>query len=72
MFEKKLRKIVEIRQEQYQFAAGKGTTDVIFILRQLQENYLENDKVLYLVFLDLEKAFHRVPRVLIESSLRRK
>ena len=43
-----------------------------FILRQLQEKYLENDKELYLVFVDLEKVFDRVPRVLIESSLRRK
>ena len=32
---------------------------------------MENDKELYLVFVDLEKAFDRV-RVLIESSLRRK
>ena len=67
-----MRKIVEIREEQYGFVAGKGTTDAIFILRQLQEKYLENDKELYLVFVDLEKAFDRVPRVLIESSLRRK
>ena len=35
----------------------KGTIDAIFILRQLQEKYLENDKELYLVFVDLEKAF---------------
>ena len=45
------------------------TTDMIFILRQLQEKYLKNDKELYLVFVNLEKAFDRVLRVLIESSL---
>ena len=59
-------------QIQYVFVACKGTIDAIFILRQLQEKYLENDKELYLVFVDLKKAFDRVPRVLIESSLRRK
>ena len=72
VFEKRLRKMVEIREEQYGFVAGKGTIDAIFILRQLQEKYLENDKELYFVFVDLEKAFGRIPRVLIESSLRRK
>ena len=61
-----------IREEQYEFVAGKGTTDAIFILRQLQEKYLENDKELYLVFTDLQKAFDRVPRVLIGRYLRRK
>ena len=64
--------MVEIREDQYGFVADKGTTEVIFILKQLQEKYMENDKELYLVFVDLEKAFDRVPRVLIESSLRRK
>ena len=72
VFEKRLRKMVEIREDQYGFVAGKETVDAIFILRQFQEKYLENDKELYLVFVDLEKAFDRVPRVLIESSLRRK
>ena len=64
--------MVEIRKEEYGFVAGKGTFDAIFILRQLQEKYLENDKELYLVFVDLEKAFDRVLRVLIANSLRRK
>ena len=38
----------------------------------LQEKYLENDKELYLVFVDLQKTFDRVPIMLIESSQRRK
>ena len=40
VFKKRLRKMVEIREEQYRFVAGKGTIDAIFILRQLQEKYL--------------------------------
>ena len=32
VFEKRLRKMVEIREERYGFVAGKGTIDVIFIL----------------------------------------
>ena len=64
--------MVEIREEQYGFVAGKGTIDAIFILRQLQEKYLENEKELYLVLVDLKKAFDRMPKVLNESSLRRK
>ena len=63
--EKRLRKMVEVREEQYGFVAGIGTIDMIFILKKLQEKYLENDKKLYLVFVDLEKAFDRVLRVII-------
>ena len=55
--QEKIEKMVEIREEQYGFVAGIWTADVIFILRQLQEKYLENDKDLYLVFVDLEKVF---------------
>ena len=68
VFEKRLRKMVEIREDQYGFVAGKVSIDAIFVLRQLQEKYLEHDKELYLVFVDLEKAFDRVPRVLIEEE----
>ena len=47
------------------FMQGRGTTDAIFILRQLQEKHLVAGKPLYLAFIDLEKAFDRVPREVI-------
>ena len=36
---------------------GKGTTDVIFIMRQVQEEHQAKKKRLYYAFVDLEKAF---------------
>ena len=36
--------------------SGRGTTDAIFIVRQLQEKHLAANKPLYMAFVDLEKA----------------
>ena len=44
------------------FMKGKGTTDAIFMARQMQENFRVKGKKLYFGFVDLEKAFDRVPR----------
>ena len=41
---------------------GKGTTDAIFTVRQMQKNFTVKGKTLYFSFVDLEKAFDRVPR----------
>ena len=57
----KLRKIVNIHEMQFGFMPGKSTVDAIFITRQVQENFLEGNRKLYWCFVDLEKAFHRVP-----------
>ena len=46
---------------QFEFMKGKGTTDVIFTVRQMQENFRVKGKQLYVGFVDLEKAFDRVP-----------
>jgi len=37
-------------------------TDAIFIVRQMQEKFRAKGKKLYFGFVDLEKAFGRVPR----------
>jgi len=34
---------------------GKGTTDVIFVVRQMQEKFRAEGKKLYFGFVDLEK-----------------
>ena len=69
--EKLLREQVQIDEMQFGFMPGRGTIDAIFILRQLQEKYLAKKKTLYFAFVDLEKAFDRVPREIVWWALRK-
>ena len=39
------------------FMPGKGTTDVIFIMRKVEEKHQARKKNLYYAFVDLEKEF---------------
>ena len=71
ILEGRLRRITKIDECQFGFQQGKSTTDAIFILRQVQEKYKAKRKELYHVFVDLEKAFDRVPRETIRWALRR-
>ena len=56
-----IRQRVEIDEMQCGFMSGRGTTDAIFIVRQLQKKHLAANKSLYIAFIDMEKAFNRVP-----------
>ena len=66
-----IRQLVSIDDSQFGFVPGRGTTDAIFVARQLQEKYLAANKRLYMAFMDLEKAFDRVPRKVIWWVLRK-
>ena len=72
IIESKLRKIVKIHKVQFGFMPGKSTIDAIFIIRQVQEKYMEGNRKLYWCFVDLEKAFDRVPREVVYWSLRKR
>ena len=44
------------------FRKGRGCTDMIFVARQLVEKCREHDDTLFVLFVDLRKAYDSVPR----------
>ena len=65
VIEKIIRERISIDDMQFGFMPGRGTTDAIFILRQLQEKHLAKKKKLYFAFVDFEKR--RSIRVLLQE-----
>jgi len=72
VLDQRLRAVVDIDEMQYGFRKGRGTTDAIFVVKQLQEKYLEKQRDLYFAFVDLEKAYDRIPREVVYWCLRKK
>ena len=56
-------------ESQCGFRANRGTTDMIFCARQIQEKNREQHKDLYMVFIDLTKAFDSINRAGLWSIL---
>ena len=53
------------------FRRGRGCTDMIFCARQLVEKTIEHDTSLYVLFVDLQKAYNSIPRTALWSVLDR-
>ena len=70
ILESLVREQISIDSMQFGFMPGRGTTDAIFILRQLQEKSLGKKKDIFLAFVDLEKAFDRIPRKVLWWAMR--
>ena len=70
--ENRKRGLVMIDDMQFGFMPRKDTTHALFILRRIREEFRGKEKKLCMCFVDLEKAFDRVPIKVVEWALRKK
>ena len=57
---------------QFDFMPERGTTDALFVGRRMLENYKDKKKKLNMYFVNIEKAFDRVLRKVMEWAMRKK
>ncbi|EYC40022.1 hypothetical protein Y032_0632g876 [Ancylostoma ceylanicum] len=70
VLDRRLRDIVGVTRNQCGFGKNCRRINAIHAVRLLTEKHREKKKTVHLSFLDLEKAFNRIPRDLIWPSLR--
>ncbi|EYC05888.1 hypothetical protein Y032_0079g1241 [Ancylostoma ceylanicum] len=64
------RDVVEIASDQFAFIPERSVIDAIFIARQVMEKYREKDRSCHIAFLDLEKAYDRLPQTILWEVMR--
>ena len=69
VLDRRVRECTDIHESQFGFMPGRSTTDAIFIIKQTIEQYREGQKDICVTFIDLEKAYDRVPREEIRRTM---
>ena len=72
VLERRIRELVYIDSMQFGFMPGRGTTDALFEVRRMQEEYKDKKKKFYMCSVDIEKTFDRVSRKVMEWVMRKK
>jgi hypothetical protein len=67
IIEHRLRRVTNITENQFGFMSGRSTMEEIFLISQLMERCREQ-KNMYMVFIDLEKAYDKAPRMMDEVT----
>ena len=70
IIDRRLREETSIGEEQFGVMPGGGTTYAIFAARQVMEKHRKMKKELHMPFIDLEKAYDKVPRHEVWRCLR--
>ena len=70
VIEARTRKEVTIAEQQFGFMPGRSITNAIFCLRMLLEKWTEGQKAVHCAFINLEKAYDRIPKKELWECLR--
>jgi hypothetical protein len=62
IIEHRLRGVINVIENQFGFIPGRLTMEAIFLIRQLMKRCREQKKDMYMIFIDMEKTYDKVPR----------